>query len=120
VSAPLSRDELVRAHCRPLEGGSAYSSGAIAAQLKILPDWVDGKGAIERSFAFANYYATISFVNAIAWMIHQEDHHPDLTVSYNRCVVRFNTHSVGGVSENDFICAAKCDAIFAAGSASGA
>ncbi len=55
----------------------------------------------------------MAFVNALAWVAHPEDHHPDLAVSYNRCAVRFNTHSVGGISINDFICAAKVDALLA-------
>ena len=54
---------------------------------------------------------TMAFVNAVAWIAHREDHHPDLLVSYNRCTVRFNTHSVGGLSINDFICAAKVDGL---------
>ena len=66
---------------------------------------------IQRSFKFKNYYQTIAFVNALAWIAHQEDHHPDLEVSYNRCVVHYSTHSIGGISENDFICAAKIDAL---------
>ena len=70
-------------------------------------------GAIEKTFAFENYHETIAFVNALAWIAHTEDHHPELAVGYNRCVVRFNTHSVGGVSINDFICAAKADALIA-------
>jgi 4a-hydroxytetrahydrobiopterin dehydratase len=70
-------------------------------------------GAIEKTFAFKNYYETIAFVNALAWICHTQDHHPELAVSYNRCVVRFNTHSVGGISINDFICAAKTDALVA-------
>jgi 4a-hydroxytetrahydrobiopterin dehydratase len=68
-------------------------------------------GAIRRTFAFRNYYETIAFVNAVAWVVHREDHHPDLEVGYNRCTVHFSTHSVHGLSENDFICAAKIDAI---------
>jgi len=67
--------------------------------------------AIRRQFRFANYYETIAFVNALAWIAHREDHHPDLEVGYNRCAVRFSTHSVGGLSENDFICAAKINAL---------
>ncbi len=76
-------------------------------------DWsVDDKGlAIQRCFRFKNYYRTIAFVNALAWVAHREDHHPDLEVGYNRCVVHYSTHSVGGLSENDFICASKIDAL---------
>ena len=58
------------------------------------------------------YYRTLSFVNALAHFANREDHHPDLSVHYDRCVVRFSTHDVGGLSENDFICAAKADALF--------
>jgi 4a-hydroxytetrahydrobiopterin dehydratase len=82
--------------------------------LKQLHDWsLDQENQIiERSFKFKNFYETIAFVNAIAWIANREDHHPDLEVGYNRCVVHFTTHSVGGLSENDFICAAKIDALF--------
>ena len=105
--------ELLAAHCRPLEGNAAMSSERVIAQLAALPQWQLVDGAISRSYRFANHFETIAFVNALAWMVHREDHHPDLVVGYNRCEVRFNTHSVGGISDNDFICAAKADAIFA-------
>jgi 4a-hydroxytetrahydrobiopterin dehydratase len=75
--------------------------------------WHLNDGAIEKTFNFKNYHETMAFVNALAWVSHTEDHHPDLLVSYNRCVVRYNTHSVGGISVNDFICAAKADALVA-------
>jgi 4a-hydroxytetrahydrobiopterin dehydratase len=75
-------------------------------------DWsADGAQSIRRSYRFKNYYQTIAFVNALAWIAHREDHHPDLEVGYNRCVVNFSTHSVGGLSENDFICAARIDTL---------
>ena len=79
-------------------------------------DWStsDDGVRIRRSFRFSNYYQTIAFVNALAWVAHQQDHHPDLQVGYNRCVVDFSTHSVGGLSENDFICAARTDALLPA------
>jgi pterin-4a-carbinolamine dehydratase len=70
--------------------------------------------ALERTFNFDNYFQTLSFVNSIAPMIHREDHHPQLTVTFNRCVVRWDTHTVKGVSLNDLICAAKCDAVYSA------
>lgn len=66
-----------------------------------------------REFRFDNYYATMAFVNAVAWIAHQQDHHPELTVGYNRCIVRYVTHSANGISLNDFICAAKIDALTA-------
>jgi 4a-hydroxytetrahydrobiopterin dehydratase len=77
------------------------------------PGWImanDGK-SIERRVNFKNYYQTMAFVNAVAWMAHQEDHHPDLEVHYDHCLIRYNTHSAGGISENDFICAAKVNGI---------
>jgi 4a-hydroxytetrahydrobiopterin dehydratase len=68
---------------------------------------------IQRTFEFRNFYETIAFVNALAWIANTEDHHPNLAVSYKRCVVQFSTHAVGGLSDNDFICAAKTDALVA-------
>ena len=109
----LTIEQLLAAHCRPLEGHAALSADQIKAQLKLLSEWSLRDGAITRSYRFADYYQTLAFVNALAFMVHREDHHPDLQVGYSRCEVRFNTHSVGGISENDFICAAKADAIFA-------
>ncbi len=89
----------------------------IVANLVKLEGWtLSGDGdnlAIEKAFGFANYYQTVAFVNAVAFIAHSEDHHPELAVSYDRCKVRFSTHSVGGVSINDFICAAKTDALIA-------
>lgn len=68
-------------------------------------------GALEKPFPFANYHETMAFVNALAWVAHRENHHPDLAVSYGRCTVRFNTHDVGGISISDFHCAAAVDAL---------
>ena len=75
--------------------------------------WRLHDGAIEKTYSFKNYHETISFVNALAWICNAEDHHPELRVTFDRCVVRFDTHSVGGISVNDFICAAKGDALVA-------
>jgi 4a-hydroxytetrahydrobiopterin dehydratase len=72
----------------------------------------DGK-RISRAFDFKNFWQTMAFVNAAAWVAHQQDHHPDLQVSYRRCVVEYWTHAAGGLTENDFICAAKLDALIA-------
>ena len=69
--------------------------------------------AIEKTFTFGNYYETISFVNAVAFIANAQDHHPDLAVHYNRCVVRFNTHDVSGISVTDLECAALVDALLA-------
>ncbi len=89
----------------------------IVTRLASLSGWqLTGDGpdvAIEKTYRFANYYETISFVNAVAFVANAQDHHPDLSVHYNRCVVRFNTHDVQGVSDTDFECAAKVDALLA-------
>ena len=76
-----------------------------------LPGWERRGGQIARVYAFKNYYETIAFVNASAWISNQQDHHPDLEVGYNRCTVRYSTHSAGGISERDFICAAKVEVL---------
>lgn len=74
----------------------------------------DGQNvAIEKTYSFANYHETMAFVNAVAFIAHVQDHHPDLAVSYNRCMVRFNTHDVQGLSLTDFDCAAQVDALLA-------
>jgi len=83
----------------------------IKPHLADAPGWALVDGAIQKRFDFKDYHHTLAFVNALAWIAHAEDHHPDLLVSYNRCTVRYNTHSVGGISINDFICAAKVDAL---------
>jgi 4a-hydroxytetrahydrobiopterin dehydratase len=80
---------------------------------EISPEWQlaeDGK-SISRVFNFKNYYDTMSFVNVVAMVAHRQDHHPDLNVTYNTCRVEFSTHSVGGLSMNDFVCAARVDGI---------
>lgn len=109
----LTLEQLLQRHCGALEGQAALTTKQVSAQLQVLAEWQHHEGAIRRSYRFANYYETMAFVNALAFMVHREDHHPDLLIGYNRCEVRFNTHSVNGISENDFICAAKADAIFA-------
>jgi 4a-hydroxytetrahydrobiopterin dehydratase len=67
---------------------------------------------IQRRFTFKGFYKTMAFVNAVAWIANQENHHPDLEVGYNYCVVKYTTHAINGLSENDFICAAKVDALW--------
>lgn len=107
--------ELTTKHCVPCEGGvPALDKETSAKLLKKLDGWDirESGNEIIKSFHFKNYYQTIAFVNAIAWMAHNENHHPDLEVSYNHCLVRYSTHAIGGLSENDFICAAKIDAIY--------
>ncbi len=109
----LSREQLCNAKCLVLDNtkGNDYSSEEIAKQLHAVSDWRFVDGFIERLYSFKNYYETMAFVNALAWMIHAQDHHPELKITYNKCLVKFNTHSVNGISVNDFICAAKADLI---------
>jgi len=96
--------------CKPCEGGMPALAKADAQRLLAqVAGWSLNETATEisRAFKFKNYYETMAFVNALAWIAHREDHHPDIEVGYSRCAVRFSTHAVKGLSENDFICAAK-------------
>ena len=102
---------LLHQKCQALEGGQPMSESVVRDHLAQVSGWHLSAGAIEKTFAFKNYHETIAFVNALAWIAHAEDHHPELKVTYNRCIVRFDSHSVGGISINDFICAAKADAL---------
>ena len=83
----------------------------IGHMLKGLKGWKYTDGMVQKTFKFKNYYETVAFVNATAWISHREDHHPDLAVGYNKCRVDYSTHAIDGISENDFICAAKIDAL---------
>jgi 4a-hydroxytetrahydrobiopterin dehydratase len=103
---------LLHRKCQPLEG-PPMGDRELHDHLAQVSGWHLNNGAIEKTFSFKNYHETMAFVNALAWISHTEDHHPDLLVSYARCIVRYNTHSVGGISINDFICAAKADALVA-------
>jgi len=80
---------------------------------EISPDWqlAEDNRSINRTFKLKNYYDTMAFVNVVAMVAHQQDHHPEITVTYNTCRVEFSTHSVDGLSLNDFICAAKVDGL---------
>ena len=105
-------DELAARHCTPLRGAEHRLPEAdCRLWLATLPGWelVEDGAAIAKTFKFEDYYRTLAFVNALAHVAHREDHHPDLGVHYNRCVARFSTHDVGGLSLNDFICAAKAE-----------
>jgi 4a-hydroxytetrahydrobiopterin dehydratase len=107
--------DLSKKRCLPCEGGiPALSLEAAENMLAELDHWdlkKDGN-EIVRYFHFKNFYETMAFVNAVAWMAHHENHHPDMEVSYNHVVIRYSTHAVGGLTENDFICAKKVDLLF--------
>lgn len=107
--------DLSARHCTPCAKGTpALDQSSVAQLLRQLPGWQVQGNQISKTYRFENYYQTIAFVNATAWISHQQDHHPDIDIGYNTCTVRYSTHSVGGLSENDFICAAKVQAILPA------
>lgn len=106
----MTVDELAAGHCRPIHG-RPLDAHEVAEHLALLPRWQSVDGMLERRFKFVDFHHTMAFVNAVAWVAHREDHHPDLLVGYDHCTLRFSTHSVGGITVNDFICAAKVDAL---------
>jgi len=107
--------DLSSRRCKACEGGIAPLSRNEAHRLQgsLHKGWRLGDDAksLERAFSFKDFYRTMSFVNAIAHLANIENHHPDLEVGYNYCRVRYTTHAIGGLSENDFICAAKLDTV---------
>jgi len=106
--------DLAHRKCKPCEGGvSPLKPEEISQLLMQLKGWESRDNVIAKTYEFKNYYQTMAFVNAVAWVAHREDHHPDMTVGYQQCKVSYSTHAIGGLSENDFICAAKLDALFA-------
>jgi 4a-hydroxytetrahydrobiopterin dehydratase len=110
--------ELANKRCKPCEGGAAPLTPAEAAQhLHALGGhWKldEGSKVISKAYKFKDFYRTMSFVNALAHIANLEDHHPDLEVGYDYCRVHYSTHAVKGLSENDFICAAKIEALLTA------
>ncbi len=104
---------LAEKKCKPCEGGVApLNASEVSMLLKRLNGWALTDGMLTKTYDFRDYHETMAFVNATAWISHREDHHPDLTVGYKQCRVAYITHAIGGLSENDFICAAKLDALF--------
>ncbi|HEV3182135.1 MAG TPA: 4a-hydroxytetrahydrobiopterin dehydratase [Steroidobacteraceae bacterium] len=107
--------ELAARRCKPCDAGIAALTPAEAQRLlaQVSSAWVltENARAIRREFSFRDFYRTMSFVNALAHLANIEDHHPDLEVGYNYCRVTYTTHAIRGLSENDFVCAAKVDLI---------
>ncbi len=108
--------DLATKHCVPCHGNVPPIDLAAAVKLKatLRPEWqltAEGK-AIEAHYTFRDYWRTTAFVNAVAWIAHTEDHHPDIHFGYNECTVRYWTHAINGLSENDFICATKIDRLW--------
>jgi len=98
--------------CKPCTASTPpLSQQQINALMKQLDGWEQLGRVIGKTVEFNNFHQAMSFVNAVAWVSNQEDHHPELTVSYNKCHVEYTTHAIDGLSENDFICAAKVDAL---------
>ena len=114
MNTPSTAQMLHQLNCSPRQ--DALSDADAAVWLALLPQWTVQDGKLCRDFGFQNYYQTMAFVNALAWMTHTQDHHPELIITYKTCAVRYDTHSVnqgaGGLSENDFICAAKADRLY--------
>lgn len=107
--------DLGKQHCVPCEGGTSPLDDAMINELmkEIQADWQlsEDHKEIQRLCKFKDYHQTIAFVNEVAAIAHDEDHHPDMDVSYNKCLVCYSTHAIGGLSTNDFICAARIDAL---------
>ena len=107
-----TQSSLAKKKCHPIkEGTPPLGKTVIDEMMRSLPGWTnDGGKAIRKTYAFKDFHKTMDFVNRVADIAHAQDHHPDMAVSYNKCAVTFSTHSVGGLSENDFISAAKVEA----------
>jgi 4a-hydroxytetrahydrobiopterin dehydratase len=109
-----TNDHLTERKCLPCEGGTEpLGRDRVSELLPQVPGWqVDDDGKkIFRRFEFKGFYKTMAFINAMAWVANQEGHHPDFEAGYNFCLVNFTTHAIDGLSENDFICAAKLNAL---------
>ena len=106
-------NDLAKKKCKPCEGGVAPMTAVqIGHMLKGLSGWKYKDGLVQKTFKFKNYHETMAFVNAAAWISHREDHHPDIALGYGQATVAYMTHAIKGISENDFICAAKIDSLF--------
>ena len=92
-----------------VRNAARLEDAAIGDALAVLPGWTQVADRIAKTFRFANYHETLAFVNAVAWIAHRADHHPDLSVHYNRCVVSWSTHDAGGITQNDLACAARVE-----------
>ena len=98
--------------CKPCKAGMPpLAQPEIDRLLQQLEGWKQYDHLISKTYHFDDYYRTIAFVNMVAWISHREDHHPELVVNYNSCHVEYTTHAIHGLSENDFICAAKVDSL---------
>lgn len=108
----LSAETLRQLDCPPSAGLQALPLATVDRLLPLLDGWQRNDQSIERRFAFANWLETLTFVSTIGWLAHRQDHHPDLAVTYRHCRVCLSTHSVGGLSINDLICAARISELY--------
>lgn len=106
----LSIEQLRSGRCVPMKNRAPMSSAHIDEQIHVLPIWARRGDVLERDYEFADYARAIAFVNAVAEVAGQENHHPEMLVGHGRVRVHYTTHEIGGISINDFICAAKIDA----------
>lgn len=109
--ADLQQQALATEHCR--DGATRLAAADAAALAASLPGWAIIDGTLRRQFSFADFDATMAFVNAVAFVARSQNHHPELAVHYARCDVTFSTHDAGGLTRNDFICAARTERLFA-------
>lgn len=110
----MNQCELGSKRCQPCEGGvPALDGDEIGGLLGALPGWAISDGRLNKLYVFRNHYEALAFVNAVAWVSHRENHHPQLTVGYKDVRVEYWTHAIGGLTENDFICAAKLEKLLA-------
>lgn len=104
----MGEDTLVTERCRPVPEGTPPVAGhELHELLEQVEGWEVQDGELTRSFVFEDHYEAVAFVNAVAWISHREDHHPELRLTYDTVTLRYSTHTVGGLSRNDFLCAAK-------------
>jgi 4a-hydroxytetrahydrobiopterin dehydratase len=109
----MNVQEMSARHCKPCHGGmQPMDQQQVREMLGQLSEWEQQGGQIRKTYKFKNFHETMAFVNAVAWIAHQEDHHPEMEVSYSKCAVCYSTHAIGGLSENDFICAAKVESLY--------
>jgi 4a-hydroxytetrahydrobiopterin dehydratase len=106
-------DNLLELDCIPLQDKSHCLDNSVIDNLvKQVAGWsINSESALSRRFSFSNFYETVGFINAVAWIANKEDHHPDIKAGYNYCELAFRTHSIDCISINDFICAAKINAL---------
>lgn len=109
------KSDLRSKHCESCEGiGQALNQEQIQMLMpQLAPGWEvsSDQKKIKKAFKFSDFYQSMAFVNAIAWVANTENHHPDLELGYNYCNITFTTHALDGLSHNDFICAAKIDGL---------